>query len=279
MKEPSTAISSLESALNRGGWPWGWQMVLVKKQAGAAFDFSHYADRDKGVPTPCHEVPGAPLQIVVSTNAWKADGRDLAAFPDEVERLLEVCPAYPSAIVTLPAPPDRNLETPIWNSAPAAAVLAAAENMQAMSAWAGDVADWLRECSRLIVEAVGLVQGEGEDLRNTIAASRYQDWHINSLDALSGTVSVMGRQLKISPRGPVGTTEDLSTIHLAPLLGTLWKASYQPVVRLEAADYGTCRVKIAVGRRSGANRSHWIDLRAMEVVKAKRKRGATKKQP
>lgn len=272
------AIDLLESALLRSGDRWRWATVMVKKPVGDVYDFSHFSERDRGVPTLCHEVEGAPLTLIVATDAWKATGRDLAAFPNDVDRLLELFPEYPNAQVTLPNAPKRAQPSPAWDTGTVAAVMAEARHLEQMSGWCSQIAAWLERCAELIAEGVAKVEAEGLALRKSVKESSYQDWHINGLDTQKRSISVMGRQMQVSARRPAGTTEDLRTLHIDTILSQIWKANYLPVVRVEAVNYGTCLVKITIGRGSGSSRDYWVDLKEMTLVNTGKKTQAPKRR-
>lgn len=238
---------------------WAWATVRVPRPSSGVFEFRHHSD-DGLEERPCFEVPGAPLQVRVPTDAWRATGLDLASFPDEATDLLTRFPSYPEALVTLPPPPDVLPEQPLPADGIPAALAWQAERMRRLQ-------PWLAACAMAIKQSVGAVEAAGADLRDLVANSRFNDWHISAVDPRAGTITVMGRPLKVSCLPPVGSTQDLTTIHVAGFLKGVWRARFRPRLVLEGADYGTRRLQISLGSsnaHAGARR-YWLDLETGQI--------------
>lgn len=222
---------------------------------------------------PCRDVLGIELTLFVDARAWCPTAFETAGFADEIAMLLKDCPGYPEACVVLPAPPVLlGVERPQYADGLVSAMAGMANYHEALSAWSGEVAQWLRESLAAIQTAIAHTQREGEFLRKTIAESSFGDtWHISSCDQHANTVRVDGRDLAVRVAEPRGTSADMATFHLGPLFKDLWRASWRPTLHLEAADYGTKRIKVSVGRGT-RRKSHWIDLGTQAFVKPPRGR-------
>lgn len=235
---------------------WAWATVRVPRPSTGVFEFRHHSD-DGMEERLCCEVPGAPLQIRVPTTAWRATGLDLAAFPDETAELLARFPSYPEAVVTLPPLPSDLPPPPLPSDGIPAALAWQADRMRLLH-------PWLASCAAAVEQGVVAVEAAGMDLRKFVETTRYNDWHISGVDPLAGTITVMGRALKVSCRPPVGSTQDLETIHIAGLLKDAWKARYRPRLVLESANYGTRLLLISLGSSNATTgaRRYWLDLGA-----------------
>lgn len=199
--------------------------------------------------------------LLVDVADWRPTGREFAAFPDDAAQLLEMAPEYPFVRVQLEAPPAVALP-PSMHGELKERLLGEAARLEALSQWQVAMSRWLVAASDEIDRSSARLRDEANWIRRGIEGSLFGDWYVNGCDQFANTVKVQGRDMKLSPGHPSGHPEDLETIFLGPLIDGVWKADYRPQLRVEAADYGSSRVKVQVGRRGRAMPSYWVDLRA-----------------
>jgi len=259
-------LALLENTLSHTGLRWHWALLPAPPEPPVPGEVFRFDTGLKPKELACIDIPGADLVLHVECGAWQATAFDTAAFPDEVERLREDCPAYPAARVVLPPLPDAPPAPGFQVTDLAEDVGILAHDLEALGRHANDCAAWLRETLSRIDEASERTRREGEFFRRTIKTSSFNEWHISGCDQHAGTVRVIGRDLHLSSRPPTGMASDLDTFHLHALLEPLWRTSWAPPLRVEAADYGTRRVRIAVGRGSTAAK-YWVDLAGPTISK------------
>lgn len=273
-----SAVTLLEEALRQSGVRWRWEMVRPRQEKAERRGVFQFDAPQALEEVPCKDVPGAELALHIECGAWQATAFDTAAFPDEVERLLEDCPAYPAARAVLPALPVSMVDGNVLVADLTEQVEDMAQALEAGSKVMLESAAWLREAMRAIEAASDRTRREGEFFRKLIGSSSFGEWHISGVDQHANTLRVAGRDLRLSMLPPTGTREDLDTFHVREIFEPLWKAAWKPLLNVEAADYGTRRVAVSLGR--GARRSrYWLDLAGPKISRKAVNPGRTEGGP
>ena len=193
------------------------------------------------------------LRLSTRATPWIPTGLEFAAFPDDAQHLVEDCPDLPFASVALAWPSPFDMD-PLADLAGSLSVLT--EGLSALKAERKRVAE---ECERV---------------RGYLKTSKYSDWHIEGFDAWKSTITVFGRPLELTTGQPTGSPSDLDKIFLTPFIASMRKSAGAPRVVLVAADRGSRRVKVELGRggqfRSGTSTIVWIDFATGKATRVRR---------
>ena len=250
-------IEVMEQSLRWSGLRWHWVEHVLPPR------FNDGVYRIDALPPPllpCHQVPGKPLELLVSTTAWVPTAFETAAFAEEISDLLSVCPAYPMARVQLPDAPALAERPGTRDLSSLEAVMAqSALDLEAVAQLAHATGIWMSECAECIRSAQRFTVQEGSMARNAMTSSSFNTWRINTFDPHTNTIGVGGRRLHLAAGQPTGTVRDLTTFYLGDILSPIWRAKRAPAIQIIGVDYGRCRVRVQLGR-GHSPKEYWIDL-------------------